>query len=548
MDYGDTPLYRQYARDYFDVVIVDECHRGSARESSQWRAILEHFEPAVQIGMTATPIRRGETDTYSYFGDPIYEYSLAQGIDDGYLAPYRVRRVRLNVDMTGFRPTPGQRDLYGNEIPDKLYTQAQYERIMVILERTREAARYLTRFLRETDRMGKTIVFCENNDHAHRMREALNNANLDFVREHPNYVVRITDDDGDPGRALLSEFQDPGRDEPVIAVTSRLLSTGVDMPPVRNIVIFRRIGSVSEFKQIVGRGTRLCPDIDKASFDIIDFVDATILFNDPTFDGPPLLIREDTLDEQGDVVDSHKEQPGEVTATEPTPPEIPGPREDKPVDLNASTGGQSGTEVTDRDEQELIQARPPRYVVEGGSQIFVWGESFYQLDSDGRTLRLITYRQFVHDRVLELRLSAEALRTQWATARTRREMIDLLRSKEIEFEELTRQLQQPDVDPIDLLLNAAWGLPLVTRQERVARVRRKDRAFLDAFAPEAQEVLDALLTKFEEHDATVLAPATLRVPPLDRLGSVTDLAARFGGADGLHQALDDLGRRLFDVA
>jgi type I restriction enzyme R subunit len=224
----EQALFREYQKDYFDLVIVDECHRGSASASSQWRRILEHFDRAVQIGLTATPIQREDADTYGYFGNPVDVYSLRDGIEDGFLAPYRVRRVRLSIDMTGFRPSSGQRDVDGDIIPDKLYTPKQYERVLAVLSRTEEAARYLTQYLRETDRMGKTIVFCENNDHAHRMRVALNNANEDMVNQYHDYVFRITDADGDPGRALLSEFKKIGSDEPVIAVTSQLLTTGVD--------------------------------------------------------------------------------------------------------------------------------------------------------------------------------------------------------------------------------------------------------------------------------------------------------------------------------
>ncbi|MGH3602343.1 MAG: EcoAI/FtnUII family type I restriction enzme subunit R, partial [Pseudonocardiaceae bacterium] len=308
LDRGDEQtLFSQYAKDYFDLIIVDECHRGSASSSSQWRRILEHFNQAVQIGLTATPIRRDDVDTYGYFGNPVYEYSLRDGVEDGFLAPYRVRRVRLNIDMTGFRPTAGQRDVDGDVIPDKLYTPKQYEKVLAVLDRTRAAARYLTQYLHDTDRMGKTIVFCENNDHAHRMRVALNNANLDMVARYEDYVCRITDADGDPGKALLAEFSKIDSDEPVIAVTSQMLTTGVDLPSVKNIVIFRRIGSMPLFKQIIGRGTRLCPEAHKGSFDIIDFVEATVLFNDSAFDGPPLRVIDDEADEQGVVLASQEE-------------------------------------------------------------------------------------------------------------------------------------------------------------------------------------------------------------------------------------------------
>ena len=272
----EARLYLQFPPDYFDLVIVDECHRGSSTESSQWRAILEYFAPAVQIGLTATPITRKDADTFQYFGEPLYEYSLARGIDDGFLAPYRVRRVQMNVDMTGWRPDPGQVDRFGREIPDKLYGPREYERVLAILDRTEEAARYLTDYLKRTNRMGKTIVFCENSDHAFRMTQALLNANQDIVVSHGwNYACRITARDGDAGRVRLDEFRQVETEVPTIAVTSRLLSTGIDIPTLRNIVLFRVIRSMPEFKQIIGRGTRLFPEDQKFSFDIIDFVEAT---------------------------------------------------------------------------------------------------------------------------------------------------------------------------------------------------------------------------------------------------------------------------------
>jgi type I restriction enzyme R subunit len=542
LDSGEEePLYWQYEPTYFDLVIVDECHRGSARESSQWREILEYFAPATQIGMTATPISQEDANTYGYFGEPAYEYSLAQGIDDGYLAPYRVRRVRLNVDMTGYRPEPGQVDKYGIEIPEKLYTPQQYERIMVILERTEEAARYLTGYFRSTDRMAKTIVFCENNDHAHRVRTALNNFNLDLVRQHPNYVVRITDDDGPHGRALLDDFRRQDTAEPVIAVTSRLLTTGLDMPSVRNIVIFRRIASMPEFKQTIGRGTRLCLEVDKGSFDILDFVEATVLFNDPEFDGPPLRIQRDETDGQGNLIDTEEENSpvDEVAEPEPEYQEQDGGSFDK--------AEESSDVVDDIAQVDLIRARGKRFYMDG-VDVYKWGEAFYQLESDGRTMRLITYRQFVHNRVLELNLSPGDLRAQWAAATSRRALMEALAGSGLEVDKLAEKLQNPDVDPVDLLLNAAWGLPLVSREECVVRVRREHRAFFESFAPEARRVLEALLDKFEEHGSTELTTRALLVAPLNTMGSVSDLAARFGGAEKLHHALDELGKRLFEVA
>ncbi|MEO5876827.1 MAG: DEAD/DEAH box helicase family protein, partial [Streptosporangiaceae bacterium] len=297
------PLYKKYDRDFFDLIVVDECHRGSATEGSQWREILDHFEGAVQLGLTATPVNRKTADTYAYFGEPIYTYSLAQGVQDGFLAPYRVRNVRLDLDLFGWRPDEGQLDMYGREIPDGLYGQRDFERIVAVLDRTEAAARYLTEYLHKTDRMAKTIVFCQTKEHAQRMVHALHNANADLSRRYGNsYVFRITSDDGDAGLALLDEFRDAGTEAPVIAVTAKLLSTGIDIPTVRNIVLFRVIRSLPEFKQTIGRGTRLSPETGKFAFDIIDFVEATRLFYDPEFDGPPIRRLRDETDVEGNIV------------------------------------------------------------------------------------------------------------------------------------------------------------------------------------------------------------------------------------------------------
>ncbi|WP_181727249.1 EcoAI/FtnUII family type I restriction enzme subunit R [Streptomyces sp. PT12] len=545
LDRGDEQaLFSQYPPDYFDLIIVDECHRGSASSDSQWRAILEHFAPATQLGLTATPIRAKDRDTLQYFGEPVYEYSLKDGIEDGFLAPYRLRRVHLNIDLTGFQPEPGQLDVDGDEIPDRLYTQRHFEKALAIQERTDEAARYLTDYLRQTDRLGKTIVFCENNDHAHRLVAALNQANLDMVAQFPDYVCRITDDDGKPGRELLDRFRKDDTDEPVIAVTSQMLTTGVDIPSVRNIVILRRIQSMPQFKQIIGRGTRLCLDIEKGSFDIIDFVEATTLFNDPEFDGPPLRLIDDRTNEQGQLVESVDTEAEDGADEEVAEPE---------TTFESQAGGvleknDDGLIVTDEDLADRIQSGKKRIYVTG-VEVFVWNDVHYQLQPDGVTLKMVRYREFVHDRVLELNLSPTDLRTQWATAKSRavlRKRLD--EESQITEEDLLRKLDHPEVDPIDLLINAAWELPLISRAERAHRTRREHEAFLKSFAPEARTVLDALLDKFVEHGASELSASALRVPPIRKMGTVSQLAKRFGGVQDLHHAIDELGKRIFDVA
>ena len=295
-------LYREYAPDFFDLVIVDECHRGSASDESNWREILEYFEPAYQLGMTATPLRQDNRDTYQYFGNPIYTYSLRDGIADGFLAPYRVNRVITTVDAAGWRPSKGELDRYGREIPDEEYQTQDFERIVALRARTEAIAKHLTDFMKKSDRFGKTLVFCVGQEHADEMRRALNNLNADLVRENPDYVCRITADEGSIGRGHLSRFQELETITPVILTTSKLLTTGVDAPMVKNVVLARVVGSMTEFKQIIGRGTRVRDDYGKYFFNILDYTgSATRHFADPDFDGDPALVVEEYIDEEGKI-------------------------------------------------------------------------------------------------------------------------------------------------------------------------------------------------------------------------------------------------------
>ncbi|WP_030172991.1 EcoAI/FtnUII family type I restriction enzme subunit R [Spirillospora albida] len=533
-------LYRQFRPDYFDLVIVDECHRGSATEGSQWRAILEYFSPAVQLGLTATPISTKDADTYHYFGDPIYEYSLARGIEDGFLAPYRVRKVRLNVDMTGWRPDPGQRDLLGREIPDKLYGPKEYERILAILDRTEEAARYLTEYLHRTNRMGKTIVFCANSDHAMRMTTALHNANADLsARYGSKYVVRITAKDGDPGRELLDEFREVETEVPVIAVTSRLLSTGVDAPTVRNIVLFRGIKSMPEFKQIIGRGTRLFPEDGKFSFDIIDFVEATRLFNDPGFDGPPMRVVRDETDEQGSIVDSVNE-------------DVPGADEESVAEPGdgfvQEDGGSLPPLVTDPAEVDDIQASPRTFYVDG-VQVTPWGSALYVSEpGSGGGLRLVESEQFVRGQILKLDLEPHQLLGQWAGVKSRATLREKLDESHITAQDLAEWAGRPDADTIDLLLYLAWELPLLSRSERARRVATRHREFLQSFAPEARKVLDRVLDLYAARGAEELEIPALRSGAYADLGNILELSKRFGGREQLVGALDELNARVYDAS
>ena len=513
----DLGVFRDYPRDYFDLVIVDECHRGSARDESAWRAILEYFSPAVQLGMTATPLREENRDTYRYFRDPVYTYSLAQGIEDGFLAPYRVRRVILSPDAMGWSPSPGQLDRFGREIPEGVYETKHFERVVSLLVRTDEAARHLTKYLKRTDRMAKTIVFCVDSEHADQMRHSLNNANADLAQQYPHYAVRIVSDEGDVGREHLGDFADPERETPVIATTSQLLSTGVDMPTVRNIVLFKPIGSMVEFKQIIGRGTRLYPDDDKLTFEIIDYSGATALFADPDFDGPPEgpPVTEE-INDQGEVVN-------EAEVAEPE------------QEYGAEAGGEPEADAEDVEDEACRKF----YVDEGVA--YVVSEGIYLPDPESGRLRLAEYSDYLADAVRRLYPSPTDLRAAWATAPGREEVAEALLTRGIDLAEASERLGLVDLDPLDLLVHVAWNGDAITRRERVGRLRTRQVAFLETFSPEARVVLDGLLDKYAEHGISQLDDLrVLEVPPVDQYGSPTEIAARFGGRQNLQDTIERL--------
>lgn len=518
-DTGDTlGIFRDYPADYFDLVIVDECHRGSARDESSWREILEHFAPATQLGMTATPLRDDNADTYRYFGDPVYEYSLAQGIEDGFLAPYRVRRVVLSPDAHGWKPEPGDLDRFGRAIPEGVYETPQFERVVSLLARTELAARHLTDFLKATDRMAKTIVFCVDSEHADQMRAALHRANSDLTRQYPNYVVRIVAAEHFH-EEHLGDFADTERDEPVIATTSKLLSTGVDLPTVKNIVLFKPIGSIVEFKQIIGRGTRLYPDADKLSFEIIDYSGATALFEDPAFDGPPERVVEEEVDAEGLVVEA-------LEVAEPEP--------------------EYGEEETP--EAEELEAAGSRKLYVDETEVYVAAEGFYLPDAESGRLRLVEYGDYVGDTVRRLFARPDDLRARWRTARGRDEILELLRSRGITFEEMAEQTGMPDADSFDLLVHVAWNAPATSRRQRAHRLRRDHAGFLGSFTPEAREILEELLEKYAEHGIAQLDDLhVLEVAPLSDYGNPVEIAARFGGRVALREAVNELSELVYSA-
>ncbi len=519
-------LYREYAPDFFDLVIVDECHRGSAKDESNWREILDYFAPAYQIGMTATPKRADNVDTYAYFGAPLYTYSLRQGIDDGFLAPYRVHRVITEWDAAGWRPSKGELDRYGNEIPDEEYTTADFERVVALRARTRAVARHLSDYMRSTDRYGKTIVFCVDQEHASEMRAALGNLNADLVREHSDYVCRVTSDEGDIGRGHLSHFQDVERQTPVILTTSQLLTTGVDAPTVKNVVLVRVVNSMTEFKQMIGRGTRVRDDYDKLFFTILDYTgSATRLFADPDFDGDPVIETQETVDEEGATVEE------EVVAEQPLEPE------------DKEAFEEEVTELPPADEDEQLKRR--KYYVDGG-HVEIATHLVYELDPDGKQLRVVRFTDYTAAKVRTLFANAHDLRAQWADPASRVDVLAALEERGISYEHLAEEAGQPDADPLDLLCHLAFNAPLHTRRERARRLRSERKDFFAQYGPEARQILEDLLDKYTEHGATQFdVPEALEVPPINAFGNVIEIAKLFGGTQKLRAAVNELQALLY---
>src|SRR5579864_1805551 len=518
-------LYRDYPKDFFDLIIVDECHRGSARDESNWREILEYFEPAFQIGMTATPRRQDNIDTYNYFGDPLYVYSLRQGIDDGFLAPYRVHRVVTTWDATGWRPSQGDLDRFGREIPDEEYQTSDFDRLIALKARTEAIARNLTDFLKKSDRFAKTIVFCVDQEHAEEMRRALNNCNAGLAKQYQDYVARVVSDEGDIGRSHLGRFMELETKTPVILTTSQMLTTGVDAPTCKNVVLVRTINSMTEFKQIIGRGTRVRDDYGKLFFNIIDYTgSATRLFADPDFDGDPAQITEEEMDATGETV-------GEPTVVE----------EQEPVQLDDETELPPGPGLVFDDDQ----GPPRKFYVDGGT-VEIAAHVVWDLDADGRRLQAKKFTEYTAESVRSMYPSASELRAKWSAPEERATIITALEDRGISFEELAEAAKQPDADPFDLLCHVAYSAPIRSRRERAEVARREGEAFFGRFTNGAREVLGELLEKYVEFGtAQFQIPDILKVPPLSQHGNVIEIAELFGGPEQLRGAVGELQQLLY---
>ncbi|MBN1452205.1 MAG: DEAD/DEAH box helicase family protein, partial [Anaerolineales bacterium] len=528
----DTPgteakLYKQYPKDFFDLIIVDECHRGSAREESSWRGILEYFAPAQQIGMTATPKRNDNIDTYEYFGEPIYTYSLKQGIEDGFLAPYRVYRVIPDVDAQGLVIDPGVLDRFEREIPAGVYGTKEFERVVSLLTRTEAVAKHLTDTMKRTGRYDKTIVFCVDQEHALDMRKALKNLNADLVKIHPDYVERVVSDEGKFGRSHLDKFQDPETDTPVILTTSQMLTTGVDAPTCRNIVLFKPIGAMTDFKQIIGRGTRVLEEHGKFWFTIIDYVGATQLFYDPAFDGDPVRVTKTRVDDKGNEVEIQDSDDGT---------------------LKPETEIEPGKEAF---EPEIpvgqVRELPRKYYLDGVS-VYIVGEQAYELDSQENVLRTVQFTDYVSENVRRLNLSAEHLLQAWSLQKQRAEILEHLRARGIDPAHLAQVTHHPEADALDLLLHVAYNAPLVSRKERIEKLQQKKQNFFNTFTPAAREILDILLDKYADFGIGEWENLTsvLSVPPCSELGTPLEISQRFGGPAEMRLAVNKMQQFLYE--
>lgn len=494
--------------DFFDLVIVDECHRGSAKEESRWRRILEYFSSATQIGMTATPKETRYISNISYFGDPVYTYSLKEGIEDGFLAPFKV--INITTDISdGWRPYKGQRDIYGDEIEDRIYNNSDYDYNIVIEDRIRQVAREITAYLKSTDRMAKTIVFCATEDAALRMRDALAELNADMMQQNPDYVVRITGGDIE-GKKKLKYFISVGAKYPVIATTSKLLSTGADCKMTKLIVLDEMISSMTEFKQIIGRGTRLREKEGKTHFVVMDFRAVTRLFADPDWDGPIEI-------DEGFT-------PG-------------GSR----VPRGGSPEGGEGDPLVDPD--------PPRQmpvVDAAGCTVRIINKTVSVYDTNGKLLRQESIVDYTKSNILGTYASLDNFIRQWTAEEKKESIRELLRERGIDLELMKAEQGMDDVDDFDFICHVAFDKKPMTRRERADNVKKRD--FLSKYSGAAREVLEALLNRYMNTGIYEIEKTDiLKLDPFAKMGKPARIAGYFGGRDGYMKAVRELSQALYAI-
>ena len=517
----DKNAYKEFSPDFFDLIVIDECHRGSASEASAWRAVLDYFSSATQIGLTATPKETKDVSNMEYFGEPVYTYSLKQGIDDGFLAPYKVVRITTNVDE-GWRPTAGLRDKYGNEVEDRVYNLKDYDRTLAIDERTELIAKKITEYLKATDRYAKTIVFCVDIDHANRMRQALVNENADLVAKNWNYCVKITGDD-EVGKQELDNFTDVEERFPVIATTSKMLTTGIDTKMVKLIVLESNINSVTEFKQIIGRGTRIREAEGKVFFTIMDFRKATNIFARPDFDGDPVQIYEPGPDEpvvppdEGDIPQPDESNPNDPEPAQPSTPDI-------------SIDGQP-----EKVKKYFINQIP----------VTVVNERVQYYGKDGK---LITesLKDYSRKNIEKEFASLDDFIQKWNDSVKKEELIKELAEHGVLLEALKEEVGQ-DLDDFDLICHIAFDQPALTRQERANNVRKRN--YFTKYSETAQKVLNSLLDKYEQEGiGSIEQGSILNVQPLSQMGSVVELVRAFGKRKDFELAIKELENEIYNIA
>jgi len=525
-------VYKQFSPEFFDLIVIDECHRGSAKEDSAWRDILNYFNKATHVGLTATPKETKETSNTEYFGDPVYTYSLKQGIDDGFLAPYRVIRIALNIDAEGWRPIKGQVDKHGTIIEDRIYNKKDYDRKLVIDERTDLVAQKVTEFLKGYDRFAKTIIFCVDIDHAERMRTALAKHNADLVKENHKYIMQITGDN-DEGKRELDNFINPEERYPVIATTSELMTTGVDAQTCKVIVLDANINSMTKFKQIIGRGTRINEDFDKMYFTILDFRNATDLFADKDFDGDPIRIKPITQDEPLGYIITEEENDTIKAIDQETGEEVVF----KKAQIRYPDGGRpDGDWVSDRTNQKVFV---------NGVDVSVLVSREMYFDHSGKPITT-TLKDYTKEIITGQFASLDDFLQTWNNAERKEAIIAELQQQGVMVEALYQAVDR-QVDLFDLICHVAYDMPPLTRKERANNVKKRN--YFTKYGEQARKVLEALLDKYADEGITNMENIeVLRVTPFDAFGSPLEIIKQFGSKEKYFDAIKELETELYKSA
>ncbi|KTD66729.1 Type-1 restriction enzyme R protein [Legionella steelei] len=512
--------YKQFSRDFFDLVIIDECHRGSAKENSKWREILDYFEHATHIGLTATPKETKDVSNQEYFGNPIYTYSLKQGIDDGFLAPYKVVKITLDIDADGWRPPKDFKDKDGELVEDRIYNRSDYDKNIVVDERRKLVANKITEFLKGNDRFSKTILFCVDIEHAEGMRTALVNANADLFAKNIKYIMQITGDN-EEGKRELDNFINPSETYPVIAVTSKLMTTGVDAQTCKLIVLDSNIGSMTEFKQIIGRGTRINEEYGKRYFTIMDFRNVTNLFADPEFDGDPVMVK--TVTEEDDLAGIEEEAIDEPIIDNETGEELQMPEPE------IEGGGE-------------INESPSKKIRVNGVWVKVINERVQYLGPDGKIITE-NFKDYTKKNIRSQYATLNDFLKSWNSANKKTIIIEALEERGIFFDVLKEEVGK-DFDPFDLICHVAFEQPPLTRKERVENVKK--RHYFAKYGDQAQEVINSLLKKYSDDGLTTIeSMGVLKLDPLNKHGSPLEIIKIFGGKENYLKALAELERELY---